>query len=760
MTSLDRPPEGAVLPKEEQTMTQPNVSRRSFLRGAGLAAVGAGLAGASLTGCAPQPTTAATGNELASTGGASDSDVIYQALVNPQDYDYRQDTTDFATLFSPWKLGTLEIKNRMVKSAAGSATYLAGYTDELRQYYVNFAQGGVGMIWVEGEAFAMPADGSAVSNETVEFFTSLTDELKSYGAHVGFQWAPFGIAPSELTIEAIKSIEAAGAALAAQLQAMGFEAMEINAAGFNQGEQFLSRFHNDRDDEYGAGSIENRARFVVECIQEIKKICGEDFAVQVLIDLAEESDNLTNNPTLMDMDCDLTKPYSKTTTVDEGIALAQQFEAAGADSMHLRLGPLSNHPCQFGSDLYFIVNGIEGATGFGTQFDFSRHFGGELIGNHSGAGMTLNMVARYKEALSIPCGAVTYMDPAHAPDFFEEALTSGKVDFYMMTRPLTVDPEYVNKLAEGRADEIMPCTRCFHCHIGSNEMNAAMGYCRVNALTQRVMREGGPSAYELEPAPTPKKVLVAGGGPGGMEAARIAALRGHEVILCEKKGSLGGLLSFASQIKGPHENLDDYRAYLERQCELAGVDVRCNAEVTADLVASEAPDALVLACGGVRDSLSVSGGNVAPIENYMNVEGDNVIVWGSNAQAFDIALWMTVHKKNVTIVTPDGVDELDMQQSQHAQRFMTTSLYALGVRPYTHAAITSVADGVATVHSDDMDCDVRIPCDAIIDAANMLPNDGLLSQVSVAETYAVGDCANPFNIAMAVRAGNDAGRAI
>lgn len=741
-------------------MTQPNVSRRSFLRGAGLAAVGAGLAGASLTGCAPQPTTAATGNELASTGGASDSDVIYQALVNPQDYDYRQDTTDFATLFSPWKLGTLEIKNRMVKSAAGSATYLAGYTDELRQYYVNFAQGGAGMIWMEGEAFAMPADGSAVPNETVEFFINLTDELKSYGAHVGFQWAPFGIAPSELTVEAIKGTEAAGAALAAQLQTMGFEAMEINAAGFNQGEQFLSRFHNDRDDEYGAGSIENRARFVVECIQEIKKICGEDFAVQVLIDLAEESDNLTNNPTLMDMDCDLTKPYSKTTTVDEGIALAQQFEAAGADSMHLRLGPLSNHPCQFGSDLYFIVNGIEGATGFGTQFDFSRHFGGELIGNHSGAGMTLNMVARYKEALSIPCGAVTYMDPAHAPDFFEEALASGKVDFYMMTRPLTVDPEYVNKLAEGRADEIMPCTRCFHCHIGSNEMNAAMGYCRVNALTQRVMREGGPSAYELELAPTPKKVLVAGGGPGGMEAARIAALRGHEVILCEKKGSLGGLLSFASQIKGSHENLDDYRAYLERQCELAGVDVRCGTEVTADLVASEAPDALVLACGGVRDSLSVSGGNVMPIENYMNVEGDNVIVWGSNAQAFDMALWMTVHKKNVAIVTPSGVDELDMQQSQHAQRFMTTSLYALGVRPYTHATIASVADGVATVHSDDMGCDVHIPCDAIIDAADMLPNDGLLSQVSVAETYAVGDCASPFNIAMAVRAGNDAGRAI
>ncbi|WP_296012116.1 FAD-dependent oxidoreductase [uncultured Adlercreutzia sp.] len=742
-------------------MTQHNVSRRSFLRGAGLAALGAGVAGAGLAGCAPQTQTAASGGEeLAATGAAgTDDDVIAQALLNPQDYEYRQSTTDFATLFSPWTFGSMEIKNRMVKSAAGSATYLAGYTDELRQYYVNFAQGGVGMIWVEGEAFAMPVDGSAVPQEAVDFFTSLTDELKSYGAHVGFQWAPFGVTPSELTVEAIKGIEAAGAALAAQLQAMGFEAIEINAAGFNQGEQFLSRFHNDRDDEYGASSIENRARFVVECIQEIKKACGNNFAVQVLIDLAEESDNLTNNPTLMDMDCDLTKPFSKATTVDEGIALAKQFEAAGADSMHLRLGPLSNHPCQFGSDLYFIVNGVEGATGFGTQFDFSRHFGGELIGDHSGAGMTLAMVKRYKEALSIPCGAVTYMDPAHAPDFFEGALADGMVDFYLMTRPLTVDPEYVNKLAAGRTDEIMPCTRCFHCHIGSNEMNAAMGCCRVNALTQRVMREGGPATYELEPAATPKKVLVAGGGPAGMEAARIAALRGHDVTLCEKKGSLGGLLSFASQIKGPHENLDDYRDYLVRQCELAGVNVRCDTEVTADVVAQEAPDALVVACGAEREALQVPGGNVVALENYMNAEGDNVIVWGSSAQAFDMALWLTVHKKRVTIVTDGAVEDLDAQQSHHAQRFMTTSLYALGVRPYTNAAITSVADGVATVHSADCDCDFAIPCDAIVDAGTALPSNAL-AEAGIAETYVVGDASQPFNIALAVRAGNDAGRAI
>lgn len=325
-------------------MAQFDVSRRSFLKGTGFAALGAGLAGMGLTGCAPQqaPT------DMAQTGEAAEAtatdEVIPQALLNPQDYDYRSNTTDFATLFSPWKLGPIELPNRIVKSAAGSATYLAGYTDELFQYYLNFARGGVAMIWVEGEAFALPEDGSAVPQETVDFFKNLTSQCNELGAHLGFQWAPFGLPVADLTVEAIKGIEAAGAALAKTLQSMGFEAMEINAAGFNQGEMFLSRFHNNREDEYGPQTIENRARFVVECIQEIKKACGDDFAVQVLIDLAEENENLTNNATLMDLDSDLTKPYSKATTVDEGIALAQCFEAAGADSMHLRLGRSATIP--------------------------------------------------------------------------------------------------------------------------------------------------------------------------------------------------------------------------------------------------------------------------------------------------------------------------------------------------------------------------------------------------------------------------------
>ena len=134
-------------------------------------------------------------------------------------------------------------------------------------------------------------------------------------------------------------------------------------------------------------------------------------------------------------------------------------------------------------------------------------------GTKSGAGFLLDVAAMYKKNVSIPCGVVSYMDPAHAPDFFEDALAQDKVDFYLMARPLTCDNEYVHKLKEGRIDEIAPCTRCLHCHIGSNEANAQAAYCRVNALTQRVMRENGPAAHELPAIEKAKKVMVVGAGP-------------------------------------------------------------------------------------------------------------------------------------------------------------------------------------------------------------------------------------------------------
>ena len=152
-----------------------------------------------------------------------------------------------------------------------------------------------------------------------------------------------------------------------------------------------------------------------------------------------------------------------------------------------------------------------------------------------------------------------------------------------------------------------------------------------------------------------------------MEAARIAAARGHAVTLYEKGGSLGGLLDFASNVKGPHENLADFKAYLEKQLELNGVNVVLNHEVDAAFIDAGKPDAVILAAGGLRDSLAVKGGSVPVIDftQFMTTEmGENVVVYGSNAQAFDCALWLTVHKQ----ACHDGYAEPSCRFGQAAVR--------------------------------------------------------------------------------------------
>ena len=224
---------------------------------------------------------------------------------------------------------------------------------------------------------------------------------------------------------------------------------------------------------------------------------------------------------------------------------------------------------------------------------------------------------------------------------------------------------------------------------------------------------------------------------------------------------LGGLLDFANMVKGPHENLMDLKKYLIRQLEISGVKVETGTEVTKDLIESEAPDAVILAVGGLRDTLTVDGdAPVIEMDDFMFTDmGKNVIVYGSNAQAFDAALWLTVRKKHVTMITPSPADDFDIQQSQHAKRMMTTALYGLGFNALPESSIKSVKDGVATVTMD-TGLDTEIPCDAIVNAADMLPNTSLLDGISVKETYTIGDCASPFNIALAIRGGNDAGRAV
>jgi 2,4-dienoyl-CoA reductase-like NADH-dependent reductase (Old Yellow Enzyme family) len=700
--------------------------------------------------------------------------------LNPQDYNYTSNSiSDFANsaFFTPWQLGPHTIENRMVKSAAFQLAFMRNNPDEYITYYKRMAEGGVGMIWIEDCANLWDFTASFMKQPFDAYdMPGLLAALHGAGAKVGYQFDTMGspvgpltfTAPflGDYTLDDVKGWVQAVIDIGKKLKDTGFDAYELNFAANNLGQSFFSRARNNRTDEYGPQTLESRTKFMVECISGIKAACGKDFVVQLLINGVEENDEHLGDST-------------RYTSLEETKAIAKKAEEAGADSIHLRIGPAGMHVAQFASELYFAPRGLEGQSGYGSRFDFSRHFGGILRANHSGCGLNLDLAAAVKEAVSIPVGAASYMDPAQAPDYFAAALDEGKVDFLVMNRPFCVDPGYVSKLREGKLDEIAPCTRCLHCFYDSDlKGTALMEHCRVNAANWRAYGESMPEGYEPLPAAGDKKIMVVGGGPAGCEAARIAAKRGYSVTLYEKGSALCGMLSSAEAIKGPHENLSRLTAYLTKQQELNGVTVVTGKEVDADFIKSETPDVVILAVGGERTSLGLTASASTAVYDFAGFLGadlgEKVVVWGGNCQAVDVAVYLAGQGLAVDIVAPDTypapamigmppmVDPLstfDKGHSVNMREFLLPALTATGCHIWTGATIDSVGDGAITITTDS-GLKQTIPCDSVVDVSDMLPNKALLDGVTNIETYAVGDCETPYNIAEAISAGNLTARSI
>ena len=736
----------------------PSISRRDFLKGAFATAA-----------------TAVVTTSLPSVAFADDkaAEVTTQTVpsepvpLNPQDYNIAECTIDDfskSEFFKPWKFGPLTVNGKLIKSAAGS-NYLPGVSpEEVADEYGTFARNGIALVWVEDFVnlySKYPALYKVLTRETCEeHLKQLTTAVHEAGGLVGYQLSQMGAQYSgfdpaeheqfagaeaqDLTKEEIAAVIEEFADSALFLKEHGFDAVEINAAGNNIGQAFLSRNRNKRTDEYGPDTPENRARFVTEMIQKIHELCGDDFPVQVLINGIEEMDKNIGQNYLM-------------TTVAENKAICKILEDAGAASLHVRIGPCGQHVAEFAADMYFTGYGIDGTTGYGTQFDFSRHFQGKLRANHGGYGLMLDVAKELKSAVSIPVGTVCCLDPARFPDYFSQALEDGCCDFMLLTRPLQVDPEYAQKLKENRRDEIAPCTRCMHCHFDYDEQGNFYEHCRVNAAHMRAHKEAMPEGRIPNKTENPKKVMVIGGGPGGMEAARIAAQAGHDVTLYEKNGYLGGLLIFANAIKGPHENLDNLRKYLIRQLEVKGVNVVTGKEVDTAFIQSEAPDVVILAAGGKRDTLgleSTTGTNVVAMDDLMSAEiGQNVVIVGGNAQAVDTAMYLLAKGKNVQIVTPEDSTLLGKGHSNWVKTFEVPAITAKGARIWQNATVKSVGDGEVVIDGG-YAVDQTIACDTVIEAMDMLPNKDVLDGLSGIETYAVGDCEHPFNIAEAINNAN------
>lgn len=501
----------------------------------------------------------------------------------------------FERLLSPLSIHKIRLKNRMVKTASslGVAQEDGQVSDLTLCFYETLAKGGVAMIVVENGFVDYPRGMTGwgrIANSDDQYLPGLTKLAAVMHAgcsaciaqlgHAGpSQWKKVPEQPvaasslagadnpqptypqaRELFISEIESLVDKFARGAERAKRAGFDGVELHAAHNYLINTFLSLAWNRRQDAYGCRNMENRTRFVVEIIRAIRDRVGPDFIVGVRMNGAEYG---TRNGL----------------TVPESREIARTLQQAGASYLSVSawgFGPY-DRLC-YPEQMLYPEPQVE------------------LAGKVKKPGALVPLAAAIKEVVTIPVLAIGRLDA----ELGEWILRNNMADLIGFTRRFFADPEYARKIAEGRPEEVAPCTACLECL--SRQEKALPIRCRINAAF------GMGSDFALTPAAVRKKVIVVGGGPAGMEAARVVALRGHEVTLYEKENRLGGLLPLAAMIKGEEiEDLPEISRYLESQVRKAGVRVCCGTEATADLIEHEKPDAVIIAGGGLPATPNLPG---------------------------------------------------------------------------------------------------------------------------------------------------------
>jgi 2,4-dienoyl-CoA reductase (NADPH2) len=681
----------------------------------------------------------------------------------------------FEKLLEPYRIGSVQTRNRMIKVGAGTCYW---HQDELhmnsttKAFYEAIARGGVGLLIVESPTLDFPL-GTHMrrrfridDDKYIQGLSELTEVIHKYSCptfvqlyHTGpWQRAPFlpGLpiaasavtinseldshneTPHELTIGEIEELVDKFASAAVRAQKAGFDGVEVNAGSSHLLSTFLSRFWNKRQDVYGCGGLENRSRFVIEIITEIKKRLGRDFPVSVLINGIEVGKGIG----VGEGEC---------MTVVESQGIAHILQEGGADAIHIRSHWFGNHAA-FIPDALFYPEPFIPLKDFPSCFDWK----------HKGAGATVPLAAAIKKSVSIPVVAVGRLDPVLG----EKALREGKADFIGLNRRLFADPELPNKIASGKFDDIVPCTGCCACMTVDNP-----SHCRVNAAM-------GTDQYIIEPAEKRKKVFIAGGGPAGMEAARVAALRGHEVTLFEKESQLGGLLPVAAIVKDRDiEDLTILIRYLKEQITKLGVNIRLKQELTASDIDKAKPDVVIVANGGISILPNIPGinsgkvisssslaGTLKKYLKYMGPEtitrltrlwmpvGKKVVIIGGAIQACQLAEFLTKRGRKVTIV--EMGEKLGEGMVEHARTSLFMWFKKKGVVALTLAKYEGITDQGLIITTREGNRQT-IQADTIIPALPLGTNSGLLKNIEgkVPEIYVIGDSREPGLIKDAIADG-------
>jgi len=621
----------------------------------------------------------------------------------------------YEALQLPIKIGKMELKNRFAVPAMDTK-YIGTngeVTDQLIDYWATRAKGGFGLLITECTAVhPMGISGHVLQiwdDKYILGLKKLTDEVHLYGSKIAVQLYHCGrqtvsaliggkqpLAPSAIpctmnkslpreleTNEVYEIIEQFGDAALRSYKA-GFDAVEIHGGHGYIVSEFMSAYYNKRIDEFG-GNFEARMRFPVEIIKNIKKKVGADY------------------PIIFRLSTDEMSPGGR--TIDESRAVARVLEEAGVDSIDASVA---------------------------NYYSFEYNVAPSSVPQ----GFNLKNAAEIKKSVSIPVIGVGRIT---SPYMGEDALLTGKADIIGFGRGSLADPYLPNKVVAGDAEHIAPCSGCMEGCIGHifNPDPEVKVSCAINPFT------GREEELKITPAVKKKKVVIVGGGPAGLEAAWVAAKRGHNVKLYEKDKHLGGQYRIAA-IPPFKQGIAGQLSYLIWMAKKYQVDIKMNCEFNAETLQEEKPDVVILATGGVPfvppvknlDKINLTQAN--DILDGKVQAGKNVLIIGGGLVGAETADFLGEHGHNVTIM--DMLPEIAQNMVPSVKIFLLKRLNQYGVKIITSSTVKEfLSDGI--IYEKDGEAKKLQGFDSIVIALGSKANNPLEECIKekIDEVYVIGD---------------------